>query len=327
MVDVTIVLIKNNLIYLYNILMFSVSHKSKSIFWHIHKNGGSYVEFILKEYYDFNGYNDINKNLIDNLYNIQHKLENNINSDLDAKDKLTKCGCIENIKEYGLLGYIIKQNNKIFDIEKYNFDKYTIFAFIRDPYDRAISSYEFLMNKKFDNRIDNSIEKLSFLDFYKNYEKYSNNIFLYTHAFMTQYENIKNKYNNMQVNYLCDYNNINADLINILKTNEITNPYEHVELIKNNFKINSSKKKKITEYYCDESLKIINDLFKDDFINFNFKIYNNIDELNVFLEEYNDNTTYINKNEKIYNEYKINNNSSDQQNEISNSLNYKSKYK
>ena len=34
--------------------MLKVSDKHKSIFWHIHKTGGSYVEYILDRYYDFN---------------------------------------------------------------------------------------------------------------------------------------------------------------------------------------------------------------------------------------------------------------------------------
>ena len=33
--------------------MISVSHKYKAIFWHIHKTGGTFIEQILTNYYDF----------------------------------------------------------------------------------------------------------------------------------------------------------------------------------------------------------------------------------------------------------------------------------
>ena len=184
------------------------------------------------------------------------------------------------------MGWIIKANNYIFDELKYDFKNYVIFSFIRNPYNRAISSYEFIKNKKFDDRIPDELKNMSFKDFFINYEN-TVNIFIYTHSIMTQYENIKNTYNDIKVNYLCDYKKVDEELIKILQKINITDPYKHNELILNNLKINCSKKKNITDYYCEESLEIINRIFKKDFDFFNFKIYNNVDELNKFLLEYN----------------------------------------
>ena len=34
--------------------MIKASDKHKAIFWHVYKTGGSYIEYILDRYYDFN---------------------------------------------------------------------------------------------------------------------------------------------------------------------------------------------------------------------------------------------------------------------------------
>ena len=60
--------------------MFSISHKNKCLFWHVHKNAGSYTEFVLREYYDFDDFdfNSITNNIYLNKNNVNN--ENNVNN-------------------------------------------------------------------------------------------------------------------------------------------------------------------------------------------------------------------------------------------------------
>lgn len=307
--------------------MFSISYKNKCLFWHVHKNAGSYIEFVLKEYYNFDDFNYnaiITKMLEQGEKNNIEKNNQDNQDNLDFKDDI-KCECSNKIKEYGLMGFIIKENNEIFNEQKYNFEEYNIFSVIRNPYDRAISSYEFIIKKKFDTRLNENFENVSFKDFYANYEKYSKNVFILTHALMTQYENIKNNYNSINVNIFCDYTNLDLELVNVLKKINVPNPYKHIDMIKNNFKINTTKKKNITTYYCEESLQLINELFKDDFEKFNFPIYNNLEELNNFLIEYNNKINLNNK--KILEDYILEGYDKVDNNESDNILRYQSKFR
>ena len=227
--------------------MISISHKHKAIFFHIPKTAGTYVEFILAEHYDFNRVSTI----------------------CDKKSN------VSSLLSYEKLDLLLNE-------EIPEWKKYFKFAFIRNPYDRAISSYEYIVQKYNDSRIPKTIktDNISFQDFYCNYAKYNVNNFMKRHAFMSQYECFKD----IQMDYYATFENLHEEIDTILQKLGITDCTQHLYLV--NYKLNSSLKKDISLYYDDETLKKVNELFKDDFLHLEFKEINTVYELNTWLCNY-----------------------------------------
>jgi hypothetical protein len=290
--------------------MLSVSHKNKAVFWHIHKTGGTYIDFILQEYYDFKLKDVDLKLLMEKMQNTtcncnQSVHEEDINTEdaneEDANEEYVNAENTKQISKAYFLENCIKNQNIILNMNEEKWRTYFKFAFIRNPYDRAISSYEFLRDKDYDKRVDPEMQSdnCTFKDFYVNYEKYNTNIFMYCHAFQSQYENMSIEMNEMQIDYLAKFENLNEELIHILKQLGIEDCTKHLEFVYENFKINESVKKDITSYYCNDTLAAINALFSDDFEKLGFVMYNNVEDLNNYLLEYNSKTSQENKNKEI----------------------------
>ena len=164
----------------------------------------------------------------------------------------------------------------ILNEESPEWKSYFKFTFIRNPYDRAISSYEYIVQKYNDTRIPKTIktDNVSFQEFYCNYEKYNTNIFMKNHAFISQYDCSKD----IQMDYYAKFENLHEEINFILQKIKVTDCTQHLYLV--NYKLNSTIKKNII-YYDDKTLKTINDLFKNDFLHLGFKEINNVDELNI----------------------------------------------
>lgn len=281
--------------------MLSISDKHKAIFYHIHKTGGTYIKFILEHYYDFNCFlTNINlkKKHISIIEKFQkeryltiEKTQVDINELIDVKTNFFKLIIMN--KMTGNLGTIINLQ----DISLEKWQTYFKFTFVRNPYDKVISSYEFYKQKKFDNKINQAILKpeCTFTEFYTNFLKYDTDLFIHTHAYESQYNMIKNTINDIQIDYVAKYENINEEIINILKKIGIPKYTKHLHLIDEQYKTNTSKKNKITTYFTEESLETINILFHDDFEHFGYTKFYNIDELNNYLEQIKEKEDIINK--------------------------------
>lgn len=279
--------------------MISISHQNKAVFWHIHKTGGTYIDFILQEHYNFKS-NDIDfKLLMETRQNI--KCNCNQSAEEQVEETHVEPEKKNKIKLLNLLGDCIKNKNILLNMNEEKWKTYFKFAFIRNPYDRAISSYEFLRDKEYDKRLNPEIknDNCSFKDFYVNHEKYNTNIFMNCHAFQSQYDNLTNTFNDIQIDYLAKFENLNEELITILKKIGVEDCTKHLELVYENLKINESVKKEITSYYCEESLSAINKLFVDDFEKLGFTMYNNVEELNNYLLVYNNKASQEKKNSEL----------------------------
>ncbi len=270
--------------------MIAINDELEAIYVHIPKNGGTYV-----------------KNVLEHCYNFKLILFNDLGSESNSRDFASY-----HIKQNGgLVKYILKLliNNESLNgltLEKWN--KYTKFTCIRNPYDRFVSSWNYLRYNKMKGK--NIPFKMSLTNFFLN--KHSINNYAYMHGFISQYDNITDSNGNICIDYVCNFENFNEELINMLFTLGIKE-IKHGDLIKDNIILNESKDKKpYTEYYDNLLVSYINQYFSNDFKYFEFKQCDTIDELIEDSKKYIfSNEEIINKNNALLEELITNNNLSE----------------
>ena len=215
--------------------MCSINHDLKAIFIHIPKNGGSYISEILSKYYGFKNYY---------LHRPDHKFHCN------GKDESV---VLHENKIHGTLMYYKTSDfiNKIMNMNEDKWNTYFIFAFVRNPYDRIVSGWNYInkYNIPFKNYLNIGINANSF-DFW--------------HVFMTQTKHIIDINQTIRADYIGKFENLEEDLKIILKKIGI-NDIIHKPFIKN-----SKPHKKYTEYYDEFTTQKVNIIMKEDFSNFNY---------------------------------------------------------
>ena len=216
--------------------MCSINHEKKAIYIHIPKNGGSYISEILSKNYGFKNYY---------LHRPDHPLF------CLGKDKSVDKH--EN-KIHGTIIYYKTSNhlNKIMNMDLNKWNTYYIFSFIRNPYDRIVSGWNYC-NK-------NNISFSNFIKLEKSVNSYD-----YWHTFMTQSRHLIDNKGKININYIGKIENLEEDLKIILYTIGFKN-ITHLP-----FKKNSKKHKDYKSYYDNQILKEINNIFKEDFENFDYK--------------------------------------------------------
>jgi len=175
---------------------------------------------------------------------------------------------------------------------------------VRNPYDRAISSYEFLTQRYGDKRGHPDLDKkeCDFKYFFKNEERLNSNGYMHFHAYASQSQNIRDTKYGITMDFIGKYENLEWDVLEILKKIGI-NKFPHLKMVKNNIHINKSKKNSITSYYDEETLKIVNELFKEDFDQFGYPMFSNVNDLNKYLLELRDEEKNKNSIQKLLDEY------------------------
>jgi hypothetical protein len=255
--------------------MCSINHEKKAIFIHIPKTAGTFIYNNLEKYYGFTYYQikrpdhnifcDINNNTI--IKNIKNYHSGN---------KIY--GILEYFKntphnnKYGIFQYSNNSDyiNNITGMTEEKWNSYYKFCFIRNPYDRLISGYNYC---------------IKYLDININFDKYiylEDNIspYEYIHIFMNQEKHIKNIDNKIIIDYIGNFENIEEDFEKILlKIGFNKNDIIHSKEKKNN----NSHEKPSYYIYNQELLNKVNDIINNDLLTFS---YEKIENIEIFKNKY-----------------------------------------
>jgi hypothetical protein len=220
--------------------MCSINHDKKAIFIHIPKNGGSYVAEVLSKYYGFKNYY---------LQRPDH-----------ASFCLGKDSSVDKHenKIHGTLVYYKTSPyiNRIMGMNEKKWSNYFIFTFIRNPYDRIVSGW---------NYVNNSNNKVAF----KQFINMNVNSYDYWHAFMSQSRHLIDLNAKIRADYIGKFENLEEDLKSVL--NRLGYNVVHKPFVKN-----GKKHDKYITYYDNESLEKVNLICKEDFTNFDYNLLTNL---------------------------------------------------
>ena len=261
--------------------MCSINHELKAIYIHLPKNGGLYIQKILEDFYNFK-----------TLY-FTHENHNEF-SDLNVSDIEPENNGFINFKKKGLLRYHMssKKYNTVANLSEEKWKTYYKFTFIRNPYDKLVSAYKYINSNNYANK------KISFNQFIEQKDYCSD--YTYFHSFISQYQQLLDLNNEININYFGKFENLNIELIHILK-NIGVKKISHYSVIEKNISINRSNiDKNYASYYDTELLQKVNHIFNEDFEYFNYTKNKTVDDLITDSEKYYiSNDTLQNKNKRI----------------------------
>jgi hypothetical protein len=240
--------------------MILLNHDLKAIYIHVPKCGGIYVAEILIQFYNFipliSCYH-CDKPPIINSYFFEDKIILNV-----IKDGIVKTA-----------------QNLLPDTV---WSTYTKFTFVRNPYERALSGYLF-SKKTYDDvgmhsQINLDHPGINIFENMNNVFKYMSIAFpyFYYHTMLSQSHHLLNKNNEIDINHIYNFDNIDGGLNEILCILGVTNIQLHKNIPKQNATI---KEHNITYYFDDETINYINTMCEKDFINFNCKKFENKDDM------------------------------------------------
>lgn len=241
-----------------------INDSLKLIFLTLPKCASTYMEKILLQYYNFK-----------------------IHSNTETRD-------IKLIDQNSYVKNIIDNNFDIYNMGEIYYN-YQFFSLVRNPYEKFLSGFLYFYGKQFvidgikkrkcyegqcisahSNMTDNNISHLNSLDeVIKNKDDlYTNNISAYGHLFILQ-SSLLNSISHQKIIKKVE------DMPNSL--NEILTGFNidiiHQDHPKENDII---KYYYIYEYFTDYSIEFINNYFNDDFINFGYTKFNNIEEMTFY---------------------------------------------
>ena len=236
--------------------MLLINHEKKAIYIHIPKTAGTYIGKMLMKHYGFTSYLKVLlKRRPDHDSVCQtHRFKN-------VPTKTGKNNNTHYNKLMGLLVYCKTSDyiNSICNMDANKWRTYTKFCFIRNPYDRAQSGVKYL-SKTLKNELS--------VDEYLRLNPTDVPDIEFGHVFMTQKMQIQDVDGTCGVDIIGRFENLEEDfrrILNIIGFNNIV----HVPQ-----KYNISSESVTTELKFKEStLKLINQLFAEDFESFHYKMF------------------------------------------------------
>jgi hypothetical protein len=236
--------------------MCSINHEKKAIFIHIPKTAGSYLAEVLQKNYGFTNYY---------LQRPDHKqfcFQNYIDNSVKYHEN----------KIHGTIVYYktSKHLNRIMDMNDEKWNTYHKFCFVRNPFDRTVSGWNYCNNRSKYNIV---FDKFINFDF-------DANSFDYWHTFMPQYRHIVNEKGQTFIDFIGYFENIEEDLkivleklnLKIIHKPFIKNKSKHDNYLKyyegNNKEKDSDNNdsNKYNQELIEKVIKICN----EDFNNFNY---------------------------------------------------------
>lgn len=252
--------------------MTSINHDLDIIYFHIPKTGGTYIQSTLEDSYNFTSYNF----LVRSDFHIFNKFNNfQVNK---LKDYM-KVSPFSN-RLFGVNNYY-SGSEELINMTTLNLDRWNKsfkFTFVRDPYTRFISAFNFILSNPniSDNLIDNDnyslFENLEY--FITNRSELSD--IAYNHIFLSQYEQIIDKDGVNNMNFIGKQENLEDDLLVVLNK-FFTVIHKKKNINKNKIDFNYYK-----TYYTECIFNFVNNHFSKDFEEFNYKKY---DSFEIFLEK------------------------------------------
>jgi hypothetical protein len=228
--------------------MCSINHQKKAIFIHIPKTGGTYIAEILSKHYGFQNYY---------LQRPDH--------DLFCLGKDDSVKFHEN-KIHGTLMYYKTSSyiNERMNMNEQKWNEYFIFAFIRNPYDKIISGWNYCnkYNQSFHKYIEN-VKKMNSFD--------------YWHIFMPQSRHIINQKGKINIHHIGHFEELEKELRIVLqKIGFQEREMKHIP-----YKKNSKEHLHYSLYYTQDILDQVNILLQEDFKNLDYKKYEKVENLKI----------------------------------------------
>lgn len=214
--------------------MASVNYQKKIIYVHLPKTAGSYIQHILLKNYEFIPYNYLC---------LDYKC-----CSFSYKDK----PIVKYYNDSEILNLISLSRDKLIEFKK--------FTFVRNPYHRFISAWQFMMEKGFINKGTTLNELISNKDLY--------NGLVYNHIFVSQTKHLEG----WSFDEIGKFENIEDDLNCILK--EYGFNINHIPSKKNQTKDYGDP----SQYYTGEFLAFVNFHFDEDFLNFGYEKITKLDD-------------------------------------------------
>jgi len=246
----------------------------KVSFMHIPKCGGAYIRTILTELYGFYSVQDIHPNYID-FINTQDNLNSPIIYDKHA------------ISKYGKYRYFYTNTN----VDRKLLEEYYTFTFVRNPYDRIYSAYNYLKKSVLSSTDGKSIrhlpEKLEYFKDFNTFIENKDNVngISYFHAFITQFDQLLDTSNNIKISFIGRVETLDIDFMRILITLNLPINRIYIKMLSKKIRFNESiTNNSIENEINDTSLAFINNYFKNDFGYFGYKKYDTIDELKRYYD-------------------------------------------